>query len=138
MVLETLVNDNIIFCCMASTLVVPRNYQILLVFFIVLCSSEVIGFQTGTRSVILNSSGLISLDKKIMSLFVARKNYCIWCTSSEIRLHYIHVSWSVTHICYISIILTWLRGGKIANSSPLHCLAIPRRDLSTKKTKPDT
>ena len=42
--------------------------------------------------------------------------------------------------CSIYIkILTWLRGlrFKIANFSPLHCLAIPRRDLSTKKTKPN-
>ena len=36
-------------------------------------------------------------------------------------------------------ILTWLRGfrEKIANFSPLDCLAIPRVDLSTKKTKPN-
>ena len=36
-------------------------------------------------------------------------------------------------------ILTWLRGfrDKIANFLRLHCLAIPRRDLSTKKTKPN-
>ena len=35
-------------------------------------------------------------------------------------------------------ILTLLRGfrDKIANFSRLHCLAIPRRDLSTKKIKP--
>ena len=42
--------------------------------------------------------------------------------------------------CSIYIkILRWLRGlrFKIANFSPLHCLAIPRRDLSTKKTKPN-
>ena len=41
------------------------------------------------------------------------------------------------HVRYIKI-LTWLRGFrvKIANFSRLHCLAIPRRDLSTKKTKP--
>ena len=36
-------------------------------------------------------------------------------------------------------ILTWLQGFsvKIATFSRLHCLTIPRRDLSTKKTKPD-
>ena len=43
---------------------------------------------------------------------------------------------SIAHIRFIKI-LTWLRGfrEKIANFSPLDCLAIPRRDLSTKKTK---
>ena len=42
------------------------------------------------------------------------------------------------HIRYIKS-LTWLRGlrDKIANFLRLHCLAIPRRDLSTKKTKPN-
>ena len=46
---------------------------------------------------------------------------------------------SIAHIRY-SKILTWLRGFrvKIANFSQLHCLAIPIRDLSTKKTKPNT
>ena len=41
-------------------------------------------------------------------------------------------------IRYVKI-LTWLRGFrvKIANFSRLHCLASPRRDLSTKKTKPN-
>ena len=41
-------------------------------------------------------------------------------------------------IWYVKI-LTWLRGFrvKIANFSRLHCLASPRRDLSTKKTKPN-
>ena len=36
-------------------------------------------------------------------------------------------------------ILTWLRGfrSKIANFSRLHCLVIARRELSTKKTKPN-
>ena len=35
-------------------------------------------------------------------------------------------------------ILTWFQGFrvKIANFSRLHCLAIPRRELSTRKTKP--
>ena len=44
---------------------------------------------------------------------------------------------SIAHVWYIKI-LTWLRGfrDQIANFSRLHCLAIPRRDLSTKKTKP--
>ena len=39
---------------------------------------------------------------------------------------------------YIKI-LTWLRGFrvKIANFSRLHCLAIPRGDLSTKEIKPN-
>ena len=43
-----------------------------------------------------------------------------------------------TLIRYVKI-LTWLRGlrVKIANFSRLHCLASPRRDLSTKKTKPN-
>ena len=43
---------------------------------------------------------------------------------------------SIAHIRFIKI-LTWLRSfrEKIANFSPLDCLAIPRRDLSTKKTK---
>ena len=42
-------------------------------------------------------------------------------------------------VCFQFKILTWLRGfrGKIANFSRLHCLAIPRRELSTKKTKPN-
>ena len=45
---------------------------------------------------------------------------------------------SIAHVRYIKI-LTWLWGFrvKIANFSRLHCLAIPRRDLSTKKTKPN-
>ena len=45
---------------------------------------------------------------------------------------------SIAHVRYIKI-LTWLRGFrvKIANLSRVHCLAIPRRDLSTKKTKPN-
>ena len=36
-------------------------------------------------------------------------------------------------------IVTWLQGfrEKIANFSRLHCLAVPRRDLSTIKTKPN-
>ena len=43
--------------------------------------------------------------------------------------------------CLVKI-LTWLRGlakfrVKIANFSRLHCLAIPRKELSTKKTKPN-
>ena len=39
---------------------------------------------------------------------------------------------------YIKI-LTWLRGFrvKISNFPRLHCLAIPRRNLRTKKTKPN-
>ena len=39
----------------------------------------------------------------------------------------------------MSKILTRLRsfGVKMANFSRLHCLAIPRRDLSTKKTTPN-
>ena len=45
----------------------------------------------------------------------------------------------ITHVRYIKI-LTWLRGfrDKIANFSRPHCLIIPRRDLITKKTKPNT
>ena len=41
-------------------------------------------------------------------------------------------------IRYVKI-LTRLRGFRVktANFSRLHCLAIPRRDLSTKKTKPN-
>ena len=37
-------------------------------------------------------------------------------------------------------IVTWLRGfrHKIANFSRLHCLAVPRSDLSTIKTHPKT
>ena len=44
----------------------------------------------------------------------------------------------ITHVRYIKI-LTWLRGfrDKIANFSRPHCLIIPRRDLITKKTKPN-
>ena len=36
-------------------------------------------------------------------------------------------------------ILTWLQGFrvKIANFHPIHCLAIPRRDLNTKNIKPN-
>ena len=42
----------------------------------------------------------------------------------------------IAHVRYIEI-LTWLRGlwEKIANFSRLQGLAIPRKDLSTKKTK---
>ena len=44
----------------------------------------------------------------------------------------------IAHVQYIEI-LTRLQGFKvkIANSSLLHCLAIPIGDLSTKKTKPN-
>ena len=43
----------------------------------------------------------------------------------------------IAHVWYMKI-LTWLRGFrvKIANFLRLLCLAIPRRDLRTKKTKP--
>lgn len=58
---------------MASTLAVPWDCQILQVFFVVLCSSKVIGFQTGTRSVILNSSVVISLDKKLCHSLLGEK-----------------------------------------------------------------
>ena len=44
----------------------------------------------------------------------------------------------ITHFRYIKI-LTWLRGFrvKISKFLRLHRLAIPRRDLKTKKTKPN-
>ena len=58
---------------MASTLAVPRDCQILQVFCIVLCSSEVIGFQTATRSVILISSGLIPWIKKLFHSLLGEK-----------------------------------------------------------------
>ena len=47
-------------------------------------------------------------------------------------------AFSITHFRYITI-LTWLRGFrvKVAKFLRLHCLAIPRRDLKTKKTKPN-
>ena len=53
-------------------------------------------------------------------------------------LHDIQWHVSIVHVQFVKI-LTWLRGfrDKIANVSRLHCLAIPRRDLSTKKTKPN-
>ena len=43
----------------------------------------------------------------------------------------------IAHVWYIKI-LTWLRGFRVktANFLRLLCLAIPRRDLRTKKTKP--
>ena len=46
--------------------------------------------------------------------------------------------WPIAHFRYMKI-PTWLRGFrvKIANFSTLHCLVIPKRDLSTKKTKPN-
>ena len=46
--------------------------------------------------------------------------------------------WLMARVQYIKI-LTWLRGftDKIANFSRLYCLAIPRRKLDTKKTKPN-
>ena len=47
------------------------------------------------------------------------------------------LSWIKAHTRYIKI-LTWLSRGfrvKIANFSWFHCLPIPRRDLSTKKTR---
>ena len=45
---------------------------------------------------------------------------------------------TIAYVRYIKI-RTWLRGFrvKIANFSRLRCLAIPRRDLGTKKTKPN-
>ena len=45
---------------------------------------------------------------------------------------------ALAHVRYIKI-RTWLRGVrvKIANFSRLQCLAIPRGNLSTKKTKPN-
>ena len=45
---------------------------------------------------------------------------------------------TIAYVRYIKI-RTWLRGFrvKIANFSRLRCLAIPRRDLGSKKTKPD-
>ena len=45
----------------------------------------------------------------------------------------------IAHFRYYIKILTSLRGFrvKIANFSRLRCLAIPKRDLSTKKTKPN-
>ena len=50
------------------------------------------------------------------------------------------VSWllQIAHVRYIKI-LTRLRGFRntIANFSRLHCLAIPRRELSTKKAQPN-
>ena len=48
------------------------------------------------------------------------------------------IIYSVTIVHFWCIkILTWLRGFRVknANFSWLHCLAIPRRDLSTKKNK---
>ena len=44
----------------------------------------------------------------------------------------------IVHVWYIKV-LTRLLGfrEKISNFSRLHCLAIPRRDLSTKKTRPN-
>ena len=50
---------------------------------------------------------------------------------------YFSLSLSIAHARYIKI-LTWLWGFrvKIANFSRLYCFAIPRRDLSTKETKP--
>ena len=45
--------------------------------------------------------------------------------------------WIIAHLRYFKILT--LNGGlrfKIANFSRLYCLAIPRRDLNTKKTKP--
>ena len=54
--------------------------------------------------------------------------------NGEVTVNY----WPIAQVRYIKI-LTRLRGfmDKIANISRLHCLAIPRRDLSTKKTKPN-
>ena len=51
-------------------------------------------------------------------------------------LHVIQWHVSMAHVQYVKI-LTWLWGfrDKMANVSRLHCLAIPRRDLGTKKTK---
>ena len=45
---------------------------------------------------------------------------------------------TIAYVRYIKI-RTWLRGfrDKIANFSRLYCLTIARRDLSTKKTKPN-
>ena len=54
-------------------------------------------------------------------------------------LHDIQWHVSMAHVQYVRI-LTWLWGvrDKITNIfSRLHCLAIPRRDWSTKKTKPN-
>ena len=45
----------------------------------------------------------------------------------------------IADVRYINWILTWLRGFrvKIANFPRLYCLSIPKRDLNTKKTKPN-
>ena len=55
----------------------------------------------------------------------------------EIEIYQNYVSYlQKAHVRCIKI-LTWLRGFRfrIANFSRLHCLAIPRTELSTKKTK---
>ena len=52
--------------------------------------------------------------------------------------HYVTIVSIKAHVRYIKI-QVYLRSSrdKIANFSRLYCLAIPRRDLSTKKTKPN-
>ena len=51
-------------------------------------------------------------------------------------IFFFKTKYRIVHTRYIKI-LTWLPGfrDKIANLSRLHCLTIPRRDLSTKKNK---
>ena len=58
----------------------------------------------------------------------------------EIEIYQNYVSYlKKAHVRCLKI-LTWLRGFRfrIANFSRLHCLAILRRELNTKKTKTNT
>ena len=65
--------------------------QILQVFFIVLCNSKVIKFPTDTRSVILNSSGPISLDKKLCHSFLGEKIIAFGAHPQRLgRITYLH------------------------------------------------
>ena len=61
------------------------------------------------------------------------------CPTKSSTCHFVAENFmGIAHVRYIKI-LTWLRGFRVktANFSRLHCLAIPRRELSEKKTKPN-
>ena len=75
----------------------------------------------------------VDLKVHILRSITFRPIILILLTNKDVALIY---SVAIVHVWCIKI-LTWLRGFrvKIANFSWLHCFAIPRRDLSTKKHK---
>ena len=61
---------------------------------------------------------------------------CRLVTVNELILSKAGLAIEIAHVLYIKI-LTWIRGFRVkfANFSRLHYLPVPKRDLSTKKTK---